>query len=263
MPEFVGHKRPFVAPNTKRLPLAVLALFCAAISARAQQTLPHDASVAVRIVDEGSRPLAGVEVTAVATKVTRVTNPDGKVDFSPVEPGFFLIHLRRLGFQESSFLVTVPVGERVDATSAMVAVPQILPTVVQIDTGFKPMRYAKTTKFDDFYRRRNAKAGGTFITRDDIDRRQPSRSLDLFYNIAGVRLNWDAADPRITIARCKYGNIAVFIDGLPAQNGIELVASLHPNQIEAIEIYNGLASVPPQFIPKPNDCAAIVVWTRY
>jgi hypothetical protein len=263
MTEFVRQNGPFVALDTMRLPLAIVTLLFAGTAASAQPLLTHDASVAVRIVDEGSRPLAGVEVTAVATKVTRVTNPEGKVDFSPVEPGLFLLHLRRLGFLESSFLVTVPAGERVDATSAMVAVPQILPTVVQIDTGFKPMRYAKTTKFDDFYRRRNAKAGGTFITRDDIDRRQPGRSLDLFYNIAGVKLNWDAAEPQITIARCKYGNIAVFIDGLPAQNGIELVASLHPNQIEAIEIYHGLATVPPQFIPKPNDCAAIVVWTRY
>ncbi|HUQ98637.1 MAG TPA: carboxypeptidase regulatory-like domain-containing protein [Gemmatimonadaceae bacterium] len=263
MPDFVGQNRPLVGLNAKCLPLAIVALVGATMPALAQPTKTRDASVAVRIVGEDSSPLAGVEVTAVATKVTRVTNPDGQVNFSPVEPGLFLLHLRRLGFQESSFLVTVPVGERVDATSSMVAVPQILPTVVQIDTGFKPMRYAKTTKFDDFYRRRNAKAGGTFITRDDIEHRQPSRSLDLFYNIAGVKLNWDAAQPQITIARCKYGNIAVFIDGLPAQNGIELVASLHPNQIEAIEIYHGLATVPPQFVPKPNDCAAIVVWTRY
>jgi hypothetical protein len=252
-----------VAFYTTCLRLAIVALPFAATSLQSQPSQPPDASVAVRIVDGDARPLAGVEVTAVATRITRVTNPDGRVDFRPVEPGLFLIHLRRLGFQESSFLVTVPVGERVDASSSMMAIPQILPTVVQMDTGFKPMRYAKTTKFDDFYRRRNAKAGGTFITRDDIDLRQPSRSLDLFYNIAGVKLNWDAAEPQISIARCKYGNIAVFIDGLPAQNGIELVASLHPNQIEAIEIYHGLATVPPQFIPKPNDCAAIVVWTRY
>ena len=263
MSDLVRQHPPFLAFYAKCVRLAILALPAALSSLLSQAAPPRYASVAVRIVDEDSRPLAGVEVTAVATKVTRVTNPEGKADFSPVEPGLFLLHLRRLGFQESSFLVTVPAGDRVDATGSMVAVPQILPTVVQIDTGFKPMRYAKTTKFDDFYRRRNAKAGGTFITRDDIDRRQPSRSLDLFYNIAGVKLNWDAAEPQISIARCKYGNIAVFIDGLPAQNGIELVASLHPNQIEAIEIYHGLATVPPQFIPKPNDCAAIVVWTRY
>jgi hypothetical protein len=263
MPDRVRQHRPCVFVHSRWLLLTCTVFSVASTPSLAQQAQRQDASVAVLIVDGEARPIAGVEVTLVATRITRVTNPDGKVDFSPVEPGLLLLHMRRLGFKEASFLVTVPVGERVDAKGSMEAIPQIMPTVVQIDTGFKPMRYAKTTKFDDFYRRRAAKAGGTFITRDDIDRRQPGRSLDLFYNIAGVRLNWDAAQPQITVARCRYGHIAVFIDGLPAQNGIELVAALHPNQIEAIEIYHGLASVPPQFIPKPNDCAAIVVWTRY
>ena len=38
---------------------------------------------------------------------------------------------------------------------------------------------------------------------------------------------------------------------------------LSPLDIEAMEVYHGLASVPPEFSPEPNDCAAIVVWTRW
>ena len=68
-------------------------------------------------------------------------------------------------------------------------------------------------------------------------------------------------DPFIQFLRCEQVN--VYIDGIRSHDGFQDYVSLSPLDIEAIEVYHGIATVPPEFSPEPNDCAAIVVWTRW
>lgn len=258
-----GH---FLISRARIQVLAIAALFLWVHTGFAQATESspkRDAFIVLFISDTEAKPVAAVEVTLEGRRGSLLTDSTGRAVFLGVRPGDRQLHLRRMGFQQGLLSVSVPAGERVEARGIMTATPHVLEPVVQVNSAFKPARYARTTKFDDFYHRRAEKAGGTFITRDDIDRRQPGRSMDLFYNVPGIRVIYDVAHPSLSFSRCKYGRIAVFVDGMPAQDGINLISSLHPNQIEAIEIYHGLATVPPQFIPKPSDCAAIIVWTKY
>ena len=44
-----------------------------------------------------------------------------------------------------------------------------------------------------------------------------------------------------------------------SHDGFVSFLELNPRQIEAMEIYRGVATVPPEFSPMPNDCAAVVV----
>jgi hypothetical protein len=57
--------------------------------------------------------------------------------------------------------------------------------------------------------------------------------------------------------------VNVYIDGIRSHDGYRDFFALNPLQIEAMEIYHGMAQVPPEFSPRPNDCAAIVIWTRW
>jgi Outer membrane cobalamin receptor protein len=124
----------------------------------------------------------------------------------------------------------------------------------------KPERYAKTGRFDDFYRRR-AQGLGTFLTREDIDARAAEKPEDLLRSVTGIRIRYQGMNPFIEFLRCDQVN--VYIDGALSHDGYRDFFGLSPLDIEAIEVYHGLATVPPEFTPHPNDCAAIVVWTRW
>ncbi|MGI9044066.1 MAG: hypothetical protein ACR2GK_08075, partial [Gemmatimonadaceae bacterium] len=65
----------------------------------------------------------------------------------------------------------------------------------------------------------------------------------------------------VRFMRCA--NVNVYIDGIRSHDPFRDYFGLSPLDIEAIEIYHGMAQVPPEFSPRPNDCAAIVVWTRW
>ena len=65
--------------------------------------------------------------------------------------------------------------------------------------------------------------------------------------------------------RGTEGGFAVFTNMGRASVALAMIAAnaLSPLDIEAMEVYHGMATVPPEFSPRPNDCAAIVVWTRW
>ena len=50
----------------------------------------------------------------------------------------------------------------------------------------------------------------------------------------------------------------VFVNGL----NVDHVPRMHPDNIEAIEVYRGPAEVPPQFGGAQSACGVIVLWTR-
>ncbi|MBA3656186.1 MAG: carboxypeptidase regulatory-like domain-containing protein [Gemmatimonadaceae bacterium] len=217
--------------------------------------------ISVTVTDTAGNPISSAEVAVNGTNLKSSTNLRGEVEFVDVDWGPQKISVRKIGFREASQDIVVPAGGSVATSILLSRLAVNLSSVMVRDSGGKPPRLARTTRFDDFYRRRKA-GEGTFITREDIERRGPSRAFDLFASIAGLRLTYRGNTPLLSFARCKSG-VEVFIDGQRLNDGMNELAAIHPNQIEAIEVYHGLASVPPQFSPKPDDCAAIVIWTRF
>ena len=54
----------------------------------------------------------------------------------------------------------------------------------------------------------------------------------------------------------------VWLDGVrvKARSHDEALSLIHPNDIEAIEIYSSVSRIPGEFLD--DSCAAIVVWSR-
>jgi outer membrane cobalamin receptor len=168
--------------------------------------------------------------------------------------------MRHLGFAELTVPISVTPGSFADGRYKMKPVVTDLKKVVVRASELKPERYANTGRFDDFYRRKAAGLG-TFLTREDVDARQAQKSEDLLRTVTGVRIRYRGMTPFIQFLRCEQVN--VYIDGIRSHDGFRDYFSLSPLDIEAIEVYHGIATVPPEFSPEPNDCAAIVVWTRW
>jgi hypothetical protein len=221
---------------------------------------PTTAIVVAFVTDTAGRPLSGADVSVVGTSVRGSTDDAGRVALLAVPAGKAVLRLRRLGFAELTVPISVTAGMTPESRYRLMPVATDIEKVVVRASNLKPDRYAKTGKFDGFYRRRGQQSG-TFITREMIDSRNAQKTEDLLRLTTGVRIRYRGTTPFVQFARCPQVN--VYIDGIRSHDGFRDFFALSPLQIEAMEIYHGMAQVPPEFSPRPNDCAAIVVWTRW
>jgi hypothetical protein len=248
-------------PHLRRSAVAIA--FAAAVlpATSRSQSLQGQASIVVAFVtDTAGRPLEGAEVQVVGTSLGGKTDDKGRVALLAVPAGKAVLRVRRLGFAEQTIPISVTPGSLDEGRYKLLPLTTNLKDVTIRASELKPDRYAKTGRFDDFYRRR-AEGLGTFLTREDIDARNAQKPEDLLRAVTGIRIRYQGMNPFIEFLRCDQVN--VYIDGSLSHDGYRDFFDLSPLDIEAIEVYHGLATVPPEFSPHPNDCAAIVVWTRW
>jgi carboxypeptidase family protein/TonB-dependent receptor-like protein len=230
-------------------------------AAARSQDLQAQASVVVAFVtDTAGHPLEGAEVQVVGTSLRGNTDGKGRVALLAVPAGKAVLRVRRLGFAEQTIPISVTPGSLDEGRYKLLPIATDLTSVTVHASELKPDRYAKTGRFDDFYRRRS-EGLGTFLTREDIDARAAEKSQDLLRSVSGIRIRYEGTNAHIEFVRCSQVN--VYIDGVLSHDGYRDFLSLSPLDIEAMEVYHGLATVPPEFSPHPNDCAAVVIWTRW
>jgi hypothetical protein len=251
--------RALPSPASALLALAVLMLY-PSVRAPAQSIHAQTGILVAFVTDTAGRPVVGADVQVIGTSIRGSTDDAGRVALLAVPAGKAVLRLRRLGFAEMTVPVAITPGATPEGRYRMTPVAAEVEKVVVSASSLKPERYAKTRKFDNFYRRR-AQNSGTFITREMIDDRNAQKSEDLLRMATGIKVRYRGTTPFIQFMRCAQVN--VYIDGIRSHDGYRDFLALSPLQIEAMEIYHGMAQVPPEFSPRPNDCAAIVVWTRW
>jgi hypothetical protein len=257
----VGGRQLSLFAQYARAVLALAVLFAVRPDAAGAQALQDGTAIMVAFVtDTAGKPIVGAEVQVVGTSLRGNTDDDGRVALLAVPAGKAVLRVRRLGFAELTIPISVTPGAMPEARYKLKPDAVDLNKVVVRSSELKPDRYARTKKFDGFYRRR-AQGDGSFLTREMVDARDAQRPEDLLRLVTGIRITYRGTTPLISFARCDQVN--VYIDGIRSHDGYRDFFALNPLQIEAMEIYHGMAQVPPEFSPRPNDCAAIVIWTRW
>jgi hypothetical protein len=137
-----------------------------------------------------------------------------------------------------------------------------------------------------FYSRKHAGLGH-FIDRAMIEKRAPIATTDMFSGVRGVRLTPKSGGGSNVFLRSGAANNIrtggwcsplVFVDGVPmsfdealsapASRGIRESAQpydfdlMHPQDIEAIEIYRTAAEVPSRYSGAGSGCGVILIWRR-
>ena len=237
------------------------AVLLALISVLAASTVQgQTATIIAFVTDSIGNPLADADVGIKGTSIRRYTDKSGRATLGLLPIGRTILRIRRVGYIEQSSDITLLPGTAFEGHYKLIAAPATLAKIVVKASELKPDRYAGTTRFDAFYRRR-AQGQGTFLTREMIDARNAQKSEDLLRMVTGVRIRYRGSTPFIQFLRCD--NVNVYIDGIRSHDAFRDYFALSPLDIEAMEVYHGIATVPPEFSPEPNDCAAIVVWTRW
>ncbi len=283
-------------PSCLTVILAGLAL--AAPTSRAHATSPAPAdtgTVAGTVVDPGGAGVPGVEVLVSAAGLSSTTDSTGRFELR-VPAGQQVFIFRKIGYRPQALSVAVAVGFKDLQTITLVPGAFALPEIRVTAKYAKPERYAYTTKYDDFYRRRRLGAG-KYLDRETLEMKTALATHEYLQGLAGVRVDVRPAGTgsRVYFLRCNESPpaIGVWVDGrrLTPPWGIQatrgyvhgarlagteppspendpraqfvtyLLESVNPSEIEAMEIYTGPGTIPGEF-NTGDVCGVIAIWTR-
>jgi hypothetical protein len=273
---------------------AVLAIAGAAAAPAGAQEL---GGVIGRVTNPAGRPIAGAEIAAVSTPFTTTSDTLGRFRLLGLRAGETILRVRRIGYK-AQYLKTAVAPDTIRVTEVALE-PGVfeLPDLEVTARVAKPIEYAFTNKYDDFFRRRRLGLG-TYFGREHIDRLSPSATVDLLRDVPGTRVRYRRPGPggaQVQFSRCESGHVGVWVDGRklnwqphhqqttglvlardaipdPAEftslGGIgqelaalaEVLDEINPREIEMMEVYRGIGSIPAEF--RDAGCGAIVIWTR-
>ncbi len=202
------------------------------------------------LIDDQGAPIGGVEVRLFGVNLTVTSSPDGTFTFGRVKAGKYQMMFRKIGFTGEMAEVDVLSGDTTSVAMQLERIVTQLGAVTVIDSGAKGK--AAANGFND------RKVSGIapqrqFVTAADIERLKPVRMVDLLNKMS------DRA------RACMNGTI--YLDGLQlANNGVALLNSLQPSEIEGVEVYAGPGQIPARFNATASNGRApgciVVIWTK-
>ncbi|HUQ98230.1 MAG TPA: carboxypeptidase regulatory-like domain-containing protein [Gemmatimonadaceae bacterium] len=209
------------------------------------------------ITEDGRRPIPGARVSIPNGPQTQA-NDKGEWTLTEAPTGTRMLEVRSLGFYPAIRRVDVIAGSE-PMTVSMSTLRHVLDTVTISATrlGFK--------RDADGFARRQRSGMGRYITAEQISRRDPIVTSDMFRYVPGLRVESDGPFDRRISMRGAFGYCrpALFLNDreVTVFTMDDLDGFLNPRDIKGIEIYTG-GTAPPQFQPGMSGCGSIVVWTK-
>lgn len=255
-------------------------LFCNTAAVQAQV-------VRGRIAEKSSRaPVAGVGVLLLdrtnRPRMAALTDSSGYYRIVAPAEGAYRLNFSRAGLTTLSInTLNLRSGSEIVLDTALtMSITTLTPVSVEAKLEVHPPP-GNPHKYDEFLRRKSL-GFGHFITRDEIDSKPQSDTRALFSHIAGIKFRIDGSRWFLTSQRCSGGSIPgmgsgssrnpvkdnkydpiIFINGLQMSrnsNGMEMLREIPPQDIEAVEVYQGAAEMPAE--AKGDACFAIFIWLR-
>jgi hypothetical protein len=212
------------------------------------------------VKDSGGTPIPGVEVVLLQTKGAVYSDSLGVFRFANIPAGKRELHFRRLGFAPKA--VDTQIGE--GTTVALAVVLEASATAIEGMTVEEATR--RRQMLSDFYDRQ-ASGFGHFVTRDQIEKRNPMNLSDMMRMIPGARLTpiRGGGQAALRFSRAQGTRDCppqYWVDGVKTWN--LNIDDIVPQDVEGIEVYSGASTVPPQFNTKEGTtiCGVILIWTR-
>lgn len=217
-----------------------------------------------QVVDAETRePLEGVAVTlrlkgdsagVLGRPRVVLTNAQGRFTYSDLVDGRYGIELERLGYGTitDSIAYRAALGLRVGAEMVPEAV-ELEPLLVAVEARSRHLQ-------DNGFYRRQARGMGRFITREEIEERNPVEVTSMLAMVPGVRLRYGRGLGGETLVLMRGGCLAqVYLDGVRTLPPFGLDTHLNPDDVMAMEVYHA-SELPAQY--GITGCGAVLVWTR-
>lgn len=199
--------------------------------------------------DSAGVPIQSAEISVLA----RRTNSDslGRFYLSLPAADSMTINVRRLGYES----VTIRVSAKDIADNSLdVTLNRVATTLEQVEVTAMDDR-AKTALRG--YDERRSRGLGTFVTREEIEKRNTRYLLDVLRQSRGIVVRG-----RAVMFINKGCAPMVWLDGQETP-GLSLDA-VSATDVEGVELYQSLSNTPAEFHRgnQTQECGTIVIWTK-
>lgn len=240
------------------LPLSVL--WASPASPAAADDPAQPVTVQGTILDRSSgQALEGVRLSlepaegASAEVRMAVTDSDGRFAMREVPEGRYTLEARHIGYGPLDYHFELPGDEDVHFDI------QLVPDPIELDAVVATGAPEISPRMRGFYDRKD-RGIGRFISRSDIEARNPFRVSDLFRTMAGVRVQPGPGNRGGRLLMRRGCEPAVYIDGIRTTEGARYIDDyVSTGDVEAVEVYN-VSQVPAQF--DQGTCGVVALWTR-
>jgi len=212
------------------------------------------------IKDSTGIPIPGVEIVLLQGHSAVYSDSLGVFRFANIPSGKRALHFRRLGFSPKSLEADVTEG----TTLALAVVLEAYATEIEGMTVEEATR--RRQMLSDFYDR-SSRGFGHFVTREQIEKRNPMNLSDMMRMIPGARIVPLRGSSQATLRFSRAQGTRdcppqYWVDGVKAWN--LNIDDIVPQDVEGIEIYSGASTVPPQYNTREGTtiCGVVLIWTR-
>lgn len=249
----------------QNLVTVALATAMAAVLAGAQEAAPIMVFGTVR--NTSGVAIAGAEIWIDGAGRRAVSNDSGEFRLDRAPSGRVKVMVRRIGFRPDSKRVALRPG---DARQVQFVLDGLLE---ELEAVLITARAQTSGRMQEFWARRMVGLG-VFVTREEIERSRPARTVDLFRSIMGVRVvSGNSGFTRLVSARQSISSLRgipaasacamqFYVDGVFMTPGSFSVDEVPPETLEAIEVYRGPSETPARFRQRDTACGLVVIWTR-
>jgi hypothetical protein len=210
-------------------------------------------------------PISGGSVTLIdeegETVTSTVSDSSGLFLLQAPSPGRYSVSAEALGyFSTVDGPLEFTEGQNLQAIFHLQRNPIVLdPLHVSVEQRNRRLEIA------GFFQRKQAGLG-TFIEREEIEKRDPRFLSDLFRMRPGFRVVGAVGGAELVSRRMStFANPncrpLIYLDGLPMERGA-IDRLIHPSLVEAIEAYSGISQLPAQYSGAESGCGVVLVWTR-
>lgn len=219
-----------------------------------------NATLTGRVVNANGQPVVGARVDVIGTPGATLTKEGGEFAIAGLPSGTQSVVVRQIGYAPEERAVELSTRAPARVEVKMERPATVLNTVVvkaDREVGLERVGFAMRKK----------SGGGYYMTGEDVLKRAPNQLTDVFRSVPGLRVSpaGNGMDYVIESSRNVTGGcVRYWVDGavFEAMFPGDVDRLVPPNEIAAIEVYNGI-SVPAQFQQAGNSsCAAIVIWTK-
>lgn len=225
------------------------------------------------VTDGSLEPIEGVAVTVLdpdgSELEQEMTDGSGQFGLRIEEVPTIRLRAERIGYET---VLTPPID--VDRFRSLTVELRLAPDVVPV----APLEVVASERrepspvHEGFHHRRE-RGFGEYITRQEIERRSPAHVTDLLRTLPGVRLTSSGRGSRGVVTTSRGNNsfagqcpAQIYVDNFHVNRAdgrtFRIDDAVSPNDVEGIEVYRGLSTVPAQFLSPEADCGVIVIWTR-
>jgi hypothetical protein len=251
--------------QTRHLALVLLAVAAPTVAPAQERSV----TLIGRMVDSVSKlPVDKADVYLPGDGEPRTgTDRDGRFRLKTVPAEEVFVFFRRIGYSPRALRLNLTGRENKTIDLGTVALNGM---VVNLDAITIETRLVqRNPRLVDFYRRKS-QGLGTYLTRQDIFKRNPMRATDLMRTIPGVTVECVTLGPCVPASLRKIGMgqvtcpMRVLLDGNPSALELDMIP---PAWIAGVEIYKSSAFLPLELgargtVGQGNaGCGTIVIWT--